>query len=745
MRKIFNPIAVILLGILISTSFVTAQPGPPSGSTPPLPDLGPDTGICPGSSVTLNPFASYQLFEDTLIIRYNATQGVSGLQNANKVYIHSTYELQPFGGPVNPWIGNWGQDDSLGLMTETSPDQWEIRLYLPGYYNFSPGTNINGLFMVFRNEDGTATGKDDNDNDIFLLLSGTNPSSAFSGVQGIRVSDGVNSIQWSTGATTPSISVNAAGTYGVAVNYSSGSVGYDTIVISTAGGPSPSLGNDIISCNSNLSITLDPGNNFNTYLWSTGSTDSSIIINTAGTYWVETNSGGCISRDSITIIQSAPATPISLGNDTLLCGAGLLVLDPGIQISPAGDSLTIVYDATQGQSTLIGASKVYMHSGIELVPFGGWTTTIGNWGQDDGIGQMDSIGPNLWSITINVQNYYSLSPGQNINGILMVFRNADGTATGKDQNGNDIFLNMSVSPPTSPFNGINPTFTQNPYTSILWSDSSSANTLTVSAPGTYFAIVNTTGGCTLSDTVVVGLGSIPLVDAGSSQNICDGQSVTLDAGPGFNSYNWSTGETTPSISVNQSGTYTLSVTNTDGCQGIDVINIAILPEPVAGFNWAPNAFNPYSINFTNTSSNGSTYAWDFNNDGVTDASTANTFYTYLAFGSYTARLIVNNQCGSDTLIQQITVTGIAEPSMHDQMQVYPNPAENKFRFSFSSEERNLSISIHDAAGRLLVSRQLTQDEIRGSSEINISEFPEGLYYIRAFNNEKTFSKIITKQ
>ena len=745
MRKIFYLLSALLIIALSNTITAIAQPQPPGGLNPPLPNLGPDISICPGTSAALQPFVGYQLFEDTLIIRYNATLGVSGLQNANKVYIHSTYELQPFGGPVNPWVGNWGQDDSLGLMRETAPDQWEIRLHLPSYYNINPATTINGLFMVFRNEDGTATGKDNNNNDIFLLLSGTNPSSSFNGIQGIRISDGINSIQWSTGATTPTIIVNSPGTYGVAVSYATGSTAYDTIVVSSSAGPAPALGNDIQSCNTSLNITLDPGNNFSTYLWSTGATDSSIIVNTPGIYWVETTSNGCTGRDSITITQNAPSTPISLGNDTLLCGAGLIVLDPGIQISPAGDSLTIVYDATQGQTTLIGANKVYMHSGIELVPFGGWTTTIGNWGQDDGIGQMDSIGPNLWSITINIQNYYSLTPGQAINGILMVFRNADGTATGKDQNGNDIFLNMSVSPPTSPFSGIAPTFVQNPYTSIMWSDSSTANTFTVSAPGTYYTTITTSGGCTLTDTVVVGIGSIPVVDAGSSQNICDGQSVTLNAGPGFNSYTWSTGDTTPGIIVNQTGTYTLTVTNNDGCQGIDVINISILPEPVAGFTWAPNPVNPFSINFTNTSSNGSTYAWDFNNDGVTDASTANTFYTYLAYGSYTARLIVNNLCGSDTIIQQITVTGIEENAVSNSMQIYPNPAQERFKFSFSTSVQNVSFSLHDAAGRIIMSRPLTQDEIKGNSDINITDLPKGMYFLRAFHEETSFNKILIKQ
>ena len=50
----------------------------------------------------------------------------------------------------------------------------------------------------------------------------------------------------------------------------------------------------------------------------------------------------------------------------------VLLADEEMQkpITPFGDSLTIVYDATQGQTQLVGATKVYFHSGAQLVPFG---------------------------------------------------------------------------------------------------------------------------------------------------------------------------------------------------------------------------------------------------------------------------------------------------------------------------------------------------------------------------------------
>ena len=43
-------------------------------------------------------------------------------------------------------------------------------------------------------------------------------------------------------------------------------------------------------------------------------------------------------------------------------------------------------------------------------------------------------------------------------------------------------------------------------------------------------------------------------------SICDGSQGTLDGGSGYNTYNWNTGDTTQTISVNNGGWYYLTVT-----------------------------------------------------------------------------------------------------------------------------------------------------------------------------------------
>ncbi len=113
------------------------------------------------------------------------------------------------------------------------------------------------------------------------------------------------SFLWSTGATTKTITVNAAGTYIVQVTNAGGCAAKDTIVITGKAAPTVNLGVDRDICTSDL-ITLDAGNVGSTYLWSTGATTQTISVNLAGTYSVQvTNVGGCVASDAMVVTNKA--------------------------------------------------------------------------------------------------------------------------------------------------------------------------------------------------------------------------------------------------------------------------------------------------------------------------------------------------------------------------------------------------------------------------------------------------------
>ncbi len=74
----------------------------------------------------------------------------------------------------------------------------------------------------------------------------------------------------------------------------------------------------------------------------------------------------------------------------------------------------------------------------------------------------------------------------------------------------------------------------------------------------------------------ISISNPPVVDLGPNQTICAGTSITLDSVGDGNSFLWSTGETTSSISVSTIGSYSVTVTNTNGST-TDTINVGFFP------------------------------------------------------------------------------------------------------------------------------------------------------------------------
>lgn len=88
---------------------------------------------------------------------------------------------------------------------------------------------------------------------------------------------------------------------------------------------------------------------------------------------------------------------------------------------------------------------------------------------------------------------------------------------------------------------------------------------------------------------------------------CDGGSVVLTASGG-DSYAWSTTETTPGITVNTSGVYTVTVTNTtSGCTSTGEVTVLVKPNPTAGITGSSEVC--YGTQATLDASGGISYHW----------------------------------------------------------------------------------------------------------------------------------------
>lgn len=108
------------------------------------------------------------------------------------------------------------------------------------------------------------------------------------------------------------------------------------------------------------------------------------------------------------------------------------------------------------------------------------------------------------------------------------------------------------------------------FDTYLWSDGSTSQTITVSRTGTYSVTVGDLNGCSgTSEPVAVTVNPrpSPSITVFGRTTICQGFTTTLDAGAGYASYLWSTGEQTRTIEVGAAGKYTVTVTNEAGCEG----------------------------------------------------------------------------------------------------------------------------------------------------------------------------------
>jgi PKD repeat protein len=231
--------------------------------------------------------------------------------------------------------------------------------------------------------------------------------------------------------------------------------------------------------------------------------------------------------------------------------------------------------------------------------------------------------------------------------------------------------------PTAGFNnstnGATVTFTNtsNNATSYLWNfgdNQTSTQTNpshTYAADGTYTVTLSATNACgtvTFSKTITI----VTPPTAGFTATPTSGcASLTVQftntSSPNATSWNWQFPGGTPSSSTAQNptvvyntpGTYsvTLTASNSAGSNTATQTNlITVNTTPTAGFNFSTNGL---TASFTNSSTNATSYSWNFG-DGGTSTQT-NPSHTYAADGTYTVTLSATNACGTVTTTKTVTI------------------------------------------------------------------------------------------
>lgn len=455
---------------------------------------------------------------------------------------------------------------------------------------------------------------------------------------------------WNTGATTQTINVTAGGTYYVTATNNIGSSS-DTIVVTVNPLPMVNLGNDTVMCNgSAVSLTLNAQNLGATYLWNNNYTSQTINVTISGTYFVSvTNAYQCSKSDTI-IIVTGTAPTVNLGNDTAFCAGNTLTLN-----AQNTGAAYLWSNAAITQTTGIAASGTYYVTvtaanqckGSDTIQVTVKPLPVVNLGNDTAFCAGNSLTLNpqnagaayLWNTAATTQTisanttstYYVAVTGTNqckgrdtiqitINPLPIVNLGNDTTICA----GNTLTLNA-----------------QNAGSTYIWSNASTTQTLNVASAGTYYVAVTNANSCKGRDTIQVSVASLPVVNLGNDTTFCAGNTLTLNAQNPGSAYIWNNATTTQTIDAASTGTYFVTVTNTDLCKGSDTIHVIVNALPIVnlGNDTTICAGNSLMLNAQNA---GSTYLWS--NTATSQTINVNTTDTYNVTVTN-----ANNCKGSDTM------------------------------------------------------------------------------------------------
>jgi len=110
------------------------------------------------------------------------------------------------------------------------------------------------------------------------------------------------------------------------------------------------------------------------------------------------------------------------------------------------------------------------------------------------------------------------------------------------------------------------TLTASGAINYAWSNNQTGPSITVSpTANTTYSVTGTANGCSATDNVTVTVNSTPSVALPPAVAICVGNSTVLDAGNAGAIFLWSTQETTQTITVSSAATYSVTVSNVNGC------------------------------------------------------------------------------------------------------------------------------------------------------------------------------------
>ena len=405
--------------------------------------------------------------------------------------------------------------------------------------------------------------------------------------------------------------------------------------------------------------------------------------NTAFDYFLTVSNGGAGAANDLTVTDTLPAG-VTLnsatgtnwtcsGTSTVTCthgSLGSLATAPVItlNVTAPGSATTLTNTATVSSTTPDANSGD--NSGSVAVSVTGCPTTppitapasvcASSSGHSASTPSVPGATNYIWSITNG-----TITGGQGTNAITF-----DASAAGPITLGLDVTsgcatvsnsVNVSVSTPAATITPSGPTtfctggsvtLTANSGSAWLWSNGATTQSIAVNASGTFTVDVTNVDGCTATSapqTVTVNpLPATPTITPSGPTSFCTGGSVTLTASGGA-SWLWSTGATSQSINVTTSDSYSVTVTDANGCSATSAPTVVTVnPQPPAP---AITPSGPTTFcdggSVTLTASGTGTWLWS---NGATTQS-----INVTSSGTFTVTLTDDNSCSATSAPVTVTV------------------------------------------------------------------------------------------
>lgn len=205
---------------------------------------------------------------------------------------------------------------------------------------------------------------------------------------------------------------------------------------------------------------------------------------------------------------------------------------------------------------------------------------------------------------------------------------------------------------------------------------------------------------------------------------CEGDSIMITVLGNYSSYEWSNSETTRSILVTTSGSYTVRVTDIQGdtSDWSDTAHFTFNPLP-------PKPIITVDGNQL-TSSADSGNQWYL--DGVSITGAIQQTYSAQKSGNYHVVVTHHFQCSNQSDIVTLTITSIDNIEDLFTTALYPNPTKGNFTVDLGNKYEKINIIVTDIYGRVIQQKVFIQQEL-----LNISvDKAKGIYLVKIESGDK---------